>query len=82
VATEKRVHHSYRKGGRPKSDQPPTERPPPYRVFAHALKDVMPRKRSDKLIEGKRTTAIYYRVPDPAAAVVDLALEKSRRAIV
>ena len=56
------------------------ERPPPYKVFAHALKDVMPRKRSDKLLEGKRTTAIYYRVPDPAAAVVDLALEKSRRA--
>ena len=22
---EKRVHHSYRKGGRPKSDEPPTE---------------------------------------------------------
>ena len=56
------------------------DRPPPYKVFAHALKDVMPRKRSDKLLEGKRTTAIYYRVPDPAAAVVDLALEKSRRA--
>ena len=56
------------------------DRPPPYRLFAHALKDVMPRKRSDKLLEGKRTTAIYYRVPDPAAAVVDLALEKSRRA--
>jgi hypothetical protein len=56
------------------------DRPPPYKDFACALKDVMPRKRSDTLLEGKRTTAIYYRVPDPAAAVVDLALEKSRRA--
>jgi hypothetical protein len=56
------------------------DRPPPYKDFACALKSVMPRKRSDKLIEGKRTTAIYYRVPDPAAAVVDLGLEKSRRA--
>lgn len=56
------------------------DRPPPYKDFACALKDVMPRKRSDKLLEGKRTTAIYYRVPDPAAAVVDLVLEKSRRA--
>ena len=56
------------------------DRPPPYKDCAHALKDVMPRKRSDKLHEGKRTTATYYRVPDPAASVVDLALEKSRRA--
>ena len=24
AAKEKRVHHSYRKGGRPKSDEPPT----------------------------------------------------------
>ena len=29
------------------------DRPPPYKDFAHALKDVMPRKRSDKLLEGK-----------------------------
>ena len=25
MATEKRVHHSYRKGGRPKSDELPTQ---------------------------------------------------------
>ena len=50
--------------------------PPPYKDFARALKEVMPKKRSDKLLEGKRATAIYYRVPDPSAAVVDLALEK------
>ena len=56
------------------------DRPPPYKDFACALKGVMPRKRSDKLLEGKRTTAVYYRVPDPAAAVVDIALKKSRRA--
>ena len=48
-------------------------------VFAHALKGVMPRKRGDWMHEGKRTTAIYYRVPDPAAALVDFAIEKSLR---
>jgi hypothetical protein len=56
------------------------DRPPPYKDFARALKDVMPRKRDDRLHEGKRAAPTYYQVPDPAAAVVDLALEKSRRA--
>jgi hypothetical protein len=55
--------------------------PPPYKDFANALKGVMPRKRKEEWKQGKRTgTATWYLVPDPAAAVVDLAEAKRERA--
>ena len=50
--------------------------PPPYKDFAKELKWLMPRRRDFK----QRPTCTRYLVPDPAAAVVELAAAERKRA--
>ena len=64
------------------------EWPPPYKDFAAQLAGepgkrpaLMPRRRKERWERGKRVdTATWYLVPDPAAAVVELAAVKRKRA--
>jgi hypothetical protein len=54
---------------------------PPWKDFAHELDTVMPKKRLNERKNGKRVcTSTYYLVPDPAAAVIDLAAVERKRA--
>lgn len=49
--------------------------PPPYKDFAHKLKDVMPRRRKDIRSNGERETFVMYEVlplPTPTAIVFEL----------
>ena len=55
--------------------------PPPYKDFAKQLAALMPRKRKEVWSQGSRKdNYTVYRVPDPDAAVIELAEEKRKRA--
>jgi hypothetical protein len=54
-------------------------RPPPYKDFARELARLTPRKRIEVWRSGKRVdTLTVYVVPDPDAAVVELAIKKRK----
>jgi len=65
------------------------EEPPPYKDFAaqlagdpdKSLLPLLPRRRKENWRQGKRVdVGTFYYVPDPAAAVVELAAAERKRA--
>lgn len=60
------------------------ENPPRYALFLAALADenmpIMPRRRTDRKVDGRRKKQTYYRLPPPATEVVELAAEHRMRA--